>query len=192
MERRTFLFGLAATVSSAPWRAHAQSKGERSMKDIESLRRDWKTLLPAGAAVPSPTPPLKLSADAWRKRLPPDAYDVLRTEGTERAGSSPLDKEKRPGVFVCAGCKLPLFTSAMKFDSGTGWPSFFTFIPGALGTSRDFKLILPRTEYHCARCGGHQGHVFDDGPQPTGKRFCNNGLAIEFVAAGENLPALRS
>jgi peptide-methionine (R)-S-oxide reductase len=106
---------------------------------------------------------------------------VLRHEGTERSGSSPLDREKRPGVFVCAGCDLPLFTSAMKFDSGTGWPSFFTTIPGAFGTSRDFKLILPRTEYHCSRCGGHHGHIFDDGPEPTGLRYCNNGVALRFI-----------
>ena len=111
---------------------------------------------------------------------------MLFRDGTEPAGSSPLDAEKREGTFVCRACDLPLFTSAMKFDSGTGWPSFFTSIPGHLDTSRDFKLILPRTEYHCVRCGGHQGHVFEDGPAPTGERWCNNGVALRFVPkAGE-------
>jgi len=148
---------------------------------VEELQKDWRTLLADGADVASSTEPLKLASEEWRKRLSPQAFDVLRKEGTERAGSSPLDREKRAGVFVCAGCSLPLFTSAMKFDSGTGWPSFFTAIPDALGTSRDFNLILPRTEYHCARCGGHHGHLFDDGPEPTGLRYCNNGVALRFI-----------
>jgi len=108
---------------------------------------------------------------------------VLRHEGTEYPGSSPLNGEKRPGVFVCAGCALPLFTSQMKYDSGTGWPSFFTLIPGRLGTKEDRLLIMPRTEYHCARCGGHHGHLFDDGPKPTGLRYCSNGVALKFVPA---------
>jgi peptide-methionine (R)-S-oxide reductase len=108
-------------------------------------------------------------------------YAVLREEETERAFSSPLDDEKRPGVFVCVACNLPLFTSDMKFDSGTGWPSFFTTIPGAFETKRDFLLLWPRTEYHCARCGGHHGHVFDDGPPPTHERWCNNGVALRFI-----------
>jgi peptide-methionine (R)-S-oxide reductase len=127
--------------------------------------------------------PLVLTEDQWRERLDPEAFRVLREEGTEPPGSSPLDREKRRGTYVCAGCALPLFTSEMKYDSGTGWPSFFTHLPGALGTKLDFWLIVPRTEYHCARCGGHQGHVFDDGPPPTGKRYCNNGVALRFEVA---------
>ncbi len=117
----------------------------------------------------------------WRQSLSGEAYQVLRHEGTERPGSSPLNDEKRGGTYVCAGCDMPLFSSDMKFDSGTGWPSFFTTLPDAFETSRDFRMIWPRTEYHCARCGGHHGHVFDDGPAPTGKRFCNNGVALKFV-----------
>lgn len=126
---------------------------------------------------------LVLSDEEWKRRLTPEQYNILRKEGTERAGSSPLDNEKRPGVFHCAGCDLAVFTSDMKYDSGTGWPSFFTHLPGVFETKTDFKLIYPRTEYHCARCGGHHGHVFNDGPKPTGQRWCNNGLALKFRPA---------
>jgi len=137
--------------------------------------------------------PLELSEDQWRDILSPEAFRVLRKEGTERAGTSPLDSVYEPGTYVCAGCSLPLFSSAHKYDSGTGWPSFWQPIDDQhIGTKRDFKLIWPRTEYHCKRCGGHQGHVFDDGPRPTGQRWCNNGVALRFIADGEPLPVLRT
>ena len=137
-------------------------------------------------------PPLALPRKRWRELLPADAYAVLFEESTERPFTSPLLNEKRAGSYLCAACFLPLFRSETKFDSGTGWPSFFAAIAGHTGSKRDFALILPRTEYHCIRCGGHQGHVFDDGPPPTGQRYCNNGVALRFAADGEPLPALRT
>jgi len=136
---------------------------------------------------------LMLSDEQWAEILSPAAFRVLRDEGTERAGSSPLDKVYEPGTYVCAGCNLALFSSAHKYDSGTGWPSFWQPLHEShVGTKRDFKLIWPRTEYHCARCGGHQGHIFSDGPQPTGQRWCNNGVALRFVPEGQALPPLRT
>jgi peptide-methionine (R)-S-oxide reductase len=126
---------------------------------------------------------LDLSDAEWQERLTPEQYHIMREEGTERPGSSPLLKEKRAGTYVCAGCDHPLFDASMKYDSGTGWPSFYATLPNAFETKRDFKLIWPRTEYHCARCGAHHGHLFEDGPQPTGLRYCNNGVALKFIAA---------
>ena len=128
----------------------------------------------------------------WASLLPPPAYRVLFEEDTERAGTSPLNHEKRDGSFICAACYLPLFDSKTKYESGTGWPSFWQPLPEAVSTKTDFKILYPRTEYHCTRCGGHQGHVFDDGPQPTGKRYCNNGVALKFVSRGDKAPELRA
>ena len=126
----------------------------------------------------------------WRSILDPDQYHILFEEGTEPPGSSPLNHVKQTGTFVCAACHQPLFDSKTKYESGTGWPSFYQPIEGSLGTKLDLKLVLPRTEYHCARCGGHQGHVFKDGPQPTGLRYCNNGLALRFIPENEALPGI--
>ncbi|MBI3711125.1 MAG: peptide-methionine (R)-S-oxide reductase MsrB [Proteobacteria bacterium] len=125
---------------------------------------------------------VSLTDAEWRQKLSPEQYRVLRKHGTERAGTSPLDKEYRPGTFICAGCDLPLFGSESKFDSGTGWPSYFQPLEGAVGITSDRSLFMVRTEVHCARCGGHLGHVFEDGPPPTGQRYCMNGAAMKFTA----------
>lgn len=167
MNRRNVLLGLGGAATLLSWSLYADRDGAEAVSGT-----------------------LKLSKAEWKARLNADAYRVLFEEATERPGSSPLDREKRDGVYLCAACKLPLFDSAHKYDSGTGWPSFWQAREGALGTRTDFKLILPRTEYHCIRCGGHHGHVFDDGPPPTGKRYCNNGVALAFVAEGQPLPPL--
>ena len=142
--------------------------------------------------VPAGIEPLDKPLPEWRRLLSAEAYEVLFEEATERAGSSALNAEKRPGTFVCAACYLPLFTSDTKYESGTGWPSFYAPIAGRLAKKRDFRLIWPRTEYHCVRCGGHQGHLFSDGPALTGERWCNNGVALRFVPDGDTLPALRT
>ncbi|MBA4141861.1 MAG: peptide-methionine (R)-S-oxide reductase MsrB [Nitrosospira sp.] len=135
---------------------------------------------------------LKKPRKEWRELVSPEAYKVLFEEDTEPPSTSPLNYEDRDGTFVCAACHLPLFDSAYKYESRTGWPSFTQPIAGHVGTKRDYKMVFPRTEYHCARCGGHQGHVFSDGPRPRGERWCNNGLALLFVPREEPLPALRS
>ena len=135
---------------------------------------------------------LKKPLSDWKRLLPGDSYAVLFNEATERPNSSPLNDETRPGHYICAACYLPLFDAGTKYESGTGWPSFFAPIESRLETKRDWKLIIPRPEYHCVRCGGHQGHVFSDGPPPTGKRWCNNGIALEFIPSGEPLPTLRT
>jgi peptide-methionine (R)-S-oxide reductase len=181
MNRRNLLKGLAAVpLLVAPIR-RGWAAPERGSASVTELQKNWKDFLATNADVALTTEPLRRSNEEWKRLLTPDQYKILRKEGTERAFTSPLNDEKRSGVYVCAGCSLPLFTSAMKFDSGTGWPSFFTTIPGALATKKDNFLIYTRTEYHCVRCGGHHGHVFDDGPPPTGQRWCNNGVALRFI-----------
>jgi len=161
MKRRNFIFAMFA-LATTPLFASRSNDSEKSEPDFMIKK-------------------LVLSDTEWQRRLSDDRFHILREEGTEPPGSSPLNKEKRSGTYVCAGCDLPLFDSAMKYDSGTGWPSFFRSKPKAIETKLDFYFVLPRTEYHCARCGGHQGHVFEDGPKPTGLRYCNNGLALKFI-----------
>jgi peptide-methionine (R)-S-oxide reductase len=140
-------------------------------------------------AAPAQNFEVQKSEDEWRRLLTPAQYDVLRKEGTERAGTSPLNKEKRKGTFACAGCDLPLFSSDTKYESGTGWPSFWQPLPNAVGTTTDTSFLMKRTAVHCRRCGGHLGHVFDDGPKPTGLRYCMNGAAMKFLPAASSGPA---
>jgi peptide-methionine (R)-S-oxide reductase len=173
MKRRTLLTGLvAAPVLGLTARGRAD--------DVAAVRNRWRELARPGLALPDPSDTVRRSADAWRRMLGDAEFAVLREADTEPAFSSPLDAEQRAGLYLCAGCGLALFSSEMKFDSGTGWPSFFTTIPDVFETQRDWVAFLPRTEYHCVRCGGHHGHVFDDGPEPTGQRWCNNGVALDF------------
>ncbi|NKC12833.1 MAG: peptide-methionine (R)-S-oxide reductase MsrB [Gammaproteobacteria bacterium] len=182
MKRRTLLQHLAISPGAVLLTQAVQTtQAKTGGTNVENLQKNWKSYLAEDADVALVTEPLNYSEEKWKEMLTPQQYEILRREGTERPFHSPLNGEKRPGVYVCTGCSLPLFTSAMKFDSGTGWPSFFTTIPGAFETKKDFKLIWPRTEYHCARCKGHHGHVFNDGPPPTGERWCNNGAALRFI-----------
>jgi peptide-methionine (R)-S-oxide reductase len=168
MNKRTFLMsGLAVLGASAA--------------GFFGLRRTPAAV--AGNPVHAGPFEITRSEEEWRKRLSPEQFYILRQHGTERAGTSPLDKERRTGTFACAGCELPLFQSTTKYDSGTGWPSFWAPIEGAIGTSEDRSIFGVRTEVHCRRCGGHLGHVFDDGPPPTGLRYCMNGAALVFVPA---------
>lgn len=181
MERRRF-FGSLATLAGIPLLGGSSPVARTHGDSHRSARRpdpDWE--------------PLELPDERWREILSDEEFAVLREEETEPAGSSPLNQEKREGTFICAGCFLPLFSAADKFMSGTGWPSFTRPIDEAnVETKDDFLLFIPRTEYHCARCGGHQGHIFDDGPEPTGERWCNNGAALDFVPEDEDLPELRT
>ena len=150
------------------------------------------TFLPVRAADSGPAAVLKKTKAEWKALLPLPSYRVLFEEDTEAPFTHPLNNEKRAGTFVCLACSLPLFDSTTKYDSGTGWPSFYRALPKSVGTKTDTLLFVPRTEYHCSRCGGHQGHIFEDGPKPTGLRYCNNGLALGFIPKGEKLPALRT
>jgi len=165
LTRRTLALGAGALTLAACMKAQGQNGVKETKMTDTASNIDWANL----------------SEQDWQQRLTDMEFRVLRKEGTERPFTSPLNENKAAGTYVCAGCGLPLFTSEMKFDSGTGWPSFFTVIEGAVGTKTDRKLFVARTEYHCARCGGHQGHVFKDGPRPTGLRYCNNGVALDFI-----------
>lgn len=182
MTRRMLLKFSAGAVSWLLLGA-TRARADADAAALAAVRGNWPVLRAAGVAIVEPTPRVTHSTDEWRGQLPGDAYGVLFEEDTERPFSSALNDEKRDGLFVCRACELPLFSSAMKYDSGTGWPSFFTCIEGHLAMQRDYKLVWPRIEYHCVKCGGHQGHVFDDGPAPTGQRWCNNGVALRFIPA---------
>ncbi len=193
MNRRTALQSLAAmaTLPLLPACSKASTSAAGSAT-AASAAGSTASASPGARAAGAAVKMLDRPKSYWRDKVSPAAYQVLFEDGTEASFSSPLDREKRAGTYVCAACRLPLFDSTAKFDSGTGWPSFTRPITGHMKTRKDFKLIWPRTEYHCARCGGHQGHVFNDGPAPRGERWCNNGVALAFVPQGQALPALRS
>lgn len=161
MENRRTLLGAIAAGAAAlfGWRALNEDEAEAAPKSFVITK----------------------NADEWKRELSSEQHYVLRRHGTERPGSSQLNREKRKGVFVCAGCDLPLFSSETKYESGTGWPSFWKPLPDAVGTQSDRSLLMSRTEVHCSRCGGHLGHVFNDGPRPTGLRYCMNGVAMKFL-----------
>ena len=170
MKRRTLLFWLPVTFFSNP------SKGENATTEKIRNFTEYST-----STLVTLEPKIKYDENFWKEKLKKQSFRILFEEKTEPPFSSSLNFENRNGLYLCAACKLPLFTSDMKYDSGTGWPSFWDAITGHVNTKKDYKLILPRVEYHCAKCGGHQGHVFEDGPEPTGKRWCNNGLALIFL-----------
>ncbi len=189
MNRRTLLNQWCALLASGLLLPACARTGEQAQMTNDATTPQALT---AAGDTTGAIQKLVKSKDEWRRLLTPQAYAVLFEEDTEYPRTSPLNQEKREGTFICAACNLPLFSSHAKFESGTGWPSFFQPISKEyLGTTTDYKLMAPRTEYHCARCGGHQGHVFDDGPPPTGLRYCNNGVALKFVPKGETLPHLR-
>ena len=184
MNKRRFLLASAASAAAVLTIGHLSRAASPPAGDVASaaeIQARWRDFLATDAKVTLDKAPLGRAHETWREALPADSYAVLFEEDTEPPFSSHLNLEKRPGLFVCRACRLPLFSSEMKYESGTGWPSFFTHIVGHLATKKDFKIFLPRTEYHCVRCGGHQGHVFDDGPDPTRERWCNNGVALDFV-----------
>jgi len=189
MDRRSFLNHLAwASLAPVALSASACNPSRSTPSASSSTAPDTLWV----HARPDDLPALQMSSEEWRSVVSAEEYEILFEAGTEPRGSSPLLKEKREGTYVCAACQLPLFSSKTKYESGTGWPSFWAPLDGQIDTKKDMKLGYPRTEYHCKRCGGHQGHVFEDGPEPTGLRYCNNGLALDFVPADQPLPALRS
>jgi peptide-methionine (R)-S-oxide reductase len=186
MDRRDFLNHLAwASLAPVALSACSPSQSTPSASPVASDTLWVHTR-------PKDLPPLNKSKEEWKSLLSDDEFHILFEAGTEPRGSSPLLDENREGTYICAACRLPLFPSKTKYDSGTGWPSFWAPLEDQIETKKDMKLGYPRTEYHCKRCGGHQGHVFEDGPEPTGLRYCNNGLALDFAPAEEPLPSLRT